>query len=248
MDVLQNTDLDFFDDLDDSLGLDLPELNDEDHGLWDGADDSEDFDERRYVKPLKVRDMHVNACTYDNAKKLAKDLDIYEKDFRYYFIVSGTFIFGDLIEALIVENKLKVKKLDIATLGMSEDNIDSLALLLNLGFVSELNLLVSDYYYSHYRSNMVKYMYERLDVDNKFQLSVCRTHMKLALLELECGRKIIMHGSANLRSSDNLEHINLEENDILFDFNLSIMDKIKDKYNTIKKSIGGKKLFNLIND
>lgn len=143
---------------------------------------------------------------------------------------------------------MKAKEITISTLSMSQENIDSFANLLNNGYIEKLNLIVSDFFYSHERKNLVKYMYDVLDIDNKFQLSVCRTHTKICLIETELngGRKYVFHGSANLRSSDNIEQIMLEENSELYDFNFEFHKKIIDNFATIKKSLRGGKLFNLI--
>lgn len=80
-------------------------------------------------------------------------------------------------------------------------------------------------------------MYEILDTANKFQLAVAGTHCKLTLIETHCGMKITIHGSANLRSSGNLEHICIEENEAMFDFNHEIHASIIEKYKTINKAI-----------
>ena len=120
---------------------------------------------------------------------------------------------------------------------MSQNNADSLNNLLEGGYVDELNLIVSDYFFSHERQGLIPYIYEVLDKEDKFQLAVAGTHCKLTMIETHCGLKITMHGSANLRSSGNIEHICIEENNALFDFNHEIQSAIIDKYKTIKKSV-----------
>lgn len=123
----------------------------------------------------------------------------------------------------------------VSLLSMSENNVDSLANLLNGGYVDSLDLIVSDYFFSHERRNLVPYMYQELDKDDKFQLAASSTHCKLCLIETHCGMKIVMHGSANLRSSSNIEHICIEENPALYDFNMEFQAAIIEKYKTIRK-------------
>ena len=48
----------------------------------------------------------------------------FEKDMSVYSIVSGNFIFGDLLESMIIEQGVKVKTLYISTLSLSENNVD----------------------------------------------------------------------------------------------------------------------------
>lgn len=174
---------------------------------------------------------------------MAKGIDLTE---RTFVIVNGTFIFGDFIEALIVEKDLKVKSMTISTLSMGENNVDSLALLLNNEYVDELNLIVSDYFFSHERWNLVKYIYQELDKNNKFQFAAAGSHCKICLFETYCGKFVVMHGSANLRSSSNIEQVMIEDNRELYDFNFDYQSRIIDKYKTIKKSVRYSKLWNEI--
>lgn len=225
---------DFMPDFD--LNLDLFSVND--------IEDNETED--RYCKPLKLKEHPEYYFKYENAVKLAKDIKIIEGD-RYFFIISGSFIFGDFIEALIVENNYHIKKMIVSTLSMSENNVDSFANLLDGGFIDSLDLIVSDYFFSHERHNLVKYIYKELDKDNKFQLSVAGTHTKICIFETYCGKKIVIHGSANLRSSANIEQFVLEESKGLYDFNIEYMTKIVDSYMTIKKPIRVGKLWKTIN-
>jgi hypothetical protein len=199
---------------------------------------------QRYCKPAMSRSKNVK---FKNAKELAKAIQIKQNE-RYFCIIDGSFIFGDFIEAFIYERAMKVKELTLSTLSMSQENIDSFYNLMNLGYIEKLNIIVSDFFYSHERHNLVKYMYDKLDVDDRFQLSVCRTHTKICMFETEMngGRKYVIHGSANLRSSDNIEQFMIEENKELYDFNFDFHKKIIDNFATVKKSLRGDKLFNLI--
>lgn len=199
---------------------------------------------QRYCKPAMSRSKNVK---YKNAKELAKEIQIKQNE-RYFCIIDGSFIFGDFIEAFIYERAMKVKELTLSTLSMSQENIDSFYNLMKNGYIEKLNIIVSDFFYSHERHNLVKYMYDKLDINDRFQLSVCRTHTKICIFETEMngGRKYVIHGSANLRSSDNIEQFMIEENSELYDFNFDFHKKIIDNFATVKKSLRGDKLFNLI--
>jgi len=216
--------------------------------LEDFSDIEIDIDldfETRYLKPPKSKEISDIQTKYDNALKLAKDIKKL-KDNRYFVVVNGSFIFGDFIEAFITENNLHVKKMTISTLSLSENNVDSLAILLNNDYVDELDLIVSDYFYSHERKNLVPYLYQELDKNNKFQLSAASTHCKLCIFETHCGHFVVIHGSANLRSSGNIEQFVIEENKELYDFNNEYQLLITEKFKTIDKSIRGKELWNII--
>ena len=200
------------------------------------------FEEQRYniAKPKIQKSKNVN---FKYAKEFAKEIVI-NKGSRYYSFIDGSFIFGDFIEAFLVEND-KCAKVTLSTLSLSQENVDSFANLLNNGYVSELNIIVSDYFFSHERNNLIKYMFEVLDFEDRFQLSVCRTHTKITLLEYD-DKKVVISGSANLRTSDNLEQICIEENEELYNFNMEVHQRIIDEFKTINKSIKTKRLWQVV--
>jgi hypothetical protein len=199
----------------------------------------------RYIKPIRHVETPGQFVLYQNAAAMAKEMEI-APGCRCYAIVDGLFIFGDFIEALIVEHGLKVKYMLVSTLGVNENNIDSLALLLDLGHVKQLDMILSGYFYSHERYNLVEYAYKELDKNNRFQMAICDSHCKIVLIETECGMKLVVHGSANFRSSDNLEQFHLEENPQLYDFNFEYQQRILSKYQTIRKALRRKKLWNAV--
>ena len=59
-------------------------------------------------------------------------------------------------------------------------------------------------------------------------------------------KKWVIHGSANLRSSGNIEQFMIEENEDLYDFNIEYQRRIIDTYATIKKEVGGVKLWQAV--
>ena len=195
----------------------------------------------RYMKPKYSPEIPEHKLKYKNAEDLAKDIKM-EPDMRYYIVVDGTFIFGDFLEAVLVLNNIRVKSMTIATLSLSQNNIDSLANLIEGGFIEKLNIIISDFYYSHERNGLIPYIYDKLDKDDKFQMAVCSSHMKVNIFETASGNKVVMHGSANMRSSSNLEQLIIEENKSLYDFNNDLFSKIINKYHTINKSLRSKNL------
>lgn len=235
-----------------NMDFDLPDIGNVDFGGIDVDIDLSQFDlvggydeETRYIKP-RFQSLKSSQIMYDNAVKLAKDLRLGANQ-RADVIVSGAFIFGDFIEAYVKEYNIKCLKMTISTLSLSQDNIDSLAMLLDLNYVDELNLVVSAYFYSHERWNLIPYIYEKLDKGNKFQLAVAGIHTKTCQFETLGGKKIVMHGSANLRSSGNIEQFTIEDNPQLYDFYDEIYSNILDRYATIKKQIRGEELWKVMN-
>lgn len=206
----------------------------------------------RYIKAKVSKELSGNKIKYSNALKLAKDIKL-DKGIRYNCIVAGNFIFGDFIEAFIVENNAKCKSLTISTLSLDQNNVDSLANLVNGQFVDELNLILSDYFYAHERKSLIPYIYDKLDIENKFQLASAGSHTKIAMFETLGNKKIVIHGSSNLRSSSNIEQFVIEENTSLYDFWMEYHMNIIQEYKTINKdikrnkSLRGQKLWDIIN-
>lgn len=206
----------------------------------------------RYIKPPRNVELTESYLKYSNAQELAKQIQL-GKNERAFVLINGTFYFGDFIEALIVERNFHVKKMTISTLSLNQNNVDSLDNLLTGGYVDELNLIVSDYFYAHERQALIPYIYERLDKDNKFQLAAAGTHCKLCIFETHSGGFVVIHGSANLRTSSNIEQFVIEENEQLYRFNDDYQQMILDHYKTINKdkpvkgrqSIRGEQLWRL---
>jgi hypothetical protein len=212
--------------------IEIPEF---DPAVFDLLNDDEATpEETRYTKPKVYNAEKQSFACYENAEKLARELTV-NKGERADIFVSGNFIFGDFIEAYIVQRNAKCLKMTVTTLSLSQENVDSLHNLLAGGFVDELNLIVSAYFFAHERHSLIPYIYKKLDFDNKFQLAVASIHTKTAQFETLGGRKIIIHGSANLRSSGNIEQFTIEENGELYDFYDEHFGKIIERYATINK-------------
>lgn len=199
----------------------------------------------RYFAPKKSKEIHEKFLKYRNAEQLANDINFNENN-RFFVIIDGSFFFGDFIEAFIVRHNIHVKKMTISTLSMNKNNVDSLANLINGNYIDELNLILSDYFYSHEKHDLIPYIYETLDIDNKFQLSFAGTHCKICIFETVNKRKFVFHGSANLRSSSNIEQIMLEESEELYNFMDEIQSNILEEYKTINKSLRGNKLWQTV--
>ena len=68
------------------------------------------------------------------------------------------------------------------------------------------------------------------------------------MIETHKGGFVVIHGSANLRSSNCVEQFVVEENEELYKFNEDFHSKIIDKYKTIDKSVRNATMKKLINN
>jgi hypothetical protein len=122
---------------------------------------------------------------------------------------------------------------------MSQDNVDSLHNLIKGGYLKSLNLIVSHYYFANERNadGLMPYLYEKLDADDVLQVAVASVHTKIAMIRTACGKKITIHGSANLRTSSNIEQIVIEHSPGLFDFAADVHHNIIERHKTINKPV-----------
>lgn len=199
-------------------------------------------------KPIRTRHMQPKIIKpepviFAHAAELAKATPLKPK-MCFYALVSGNFIFGDYLEALVMRG-LVIDEMHIATLSLSENNVDSLKNIMLSGRCRKLNLIVSHYFYSHERNNLIPYIYRELDQGNAFQLAVAGSHCKIALIKTAGGHHLTIHGSANLRSSSNIEQIMINEDQRLYDFNRRFLDAVLKNHKTIdkRKAMRGEQLW-----
>ena len=201
--------------------------------------------DHRYINPRPRKQIPERMLKFDNAIKLAKVIEMGTSS-RSHALLAGNFIMGDFIEALFVSKNMHTKNLSVSTLSMSENNVDSFRNLIDGGYIDNLDLIVSGYFFSHERNALIPYMLEELDQDDRFQMAVSGTHTKICIFETDGGKKFVIHGSANLRSSDNIEQITIEETPELYDFYKDFHDTVIKDYNIINKDKTGKQLWQAI--
>lgn len=193
-------------------------------------------DENRYTIPSLPRRSEKTFVLYDNALRLAREIKM-SQGMRSDVFVSGNFIFGDYIEAFMTVNNCHTDEMTISTLSMSQDNVDSLRTLMEKGYIDNLNLILSAYFYANERNSLIPYIYQELDFDDRLQLAICGSHTKTVHFKTMGGKYICIHGSANLRSSANIEQFTIEDNKELFDFYDERFRNILEKYATIRKPL-----------
>lgn len=191
--------------------------------------------ETRILKPIAIKELKEKYVNYEYAKDLAKVVSLMPNE-RIYAIVNGTFVFGDFIEALLVEKQIIVDEMTISTLSLNANNIDSLYNLMESGYIKKLNLILSIYFYGHERHGLIEYLYDKLDIDNRLQVAITAVHTKIIIFKTGI-HNIVIHGSANLRSSANVEQIMIENNKELYDFNDILFTQVLNKFKTINHQI-----------
>ena len=192
----------------------------------------------RYRMP-RVYDSIGKPLMYDRARDLARDI-VLEPGAREFVFVSGNFIFGEILEALTVgEGKMYPKRVSVQTLSMSAENIDSLRNVVDAcPMMESLRIVLSDYFFSHERGKdgLVPYLCDSLDVDGiDFDLAFASLHTKIISVETLGGNFVVMDGSANLRSSRNIEQFRIECDEGLYRFIEKFTDGVFRAYSVVNK-------------
>ena len=209
-----------------SLDLNLDALGD-----WGG---DEEKAEKEFIRAAKL---NLSPVTWDNAEAAADAVD-YDKD--YFALLSGRFIFGDFIEALVYKKELLPHRVYITTLGMSRENIDSIVNIVGYLGCEHLNLIVSNYFVAMERAKLVPYMISQF-TGQHINVAALASRCKICLIESDKGNLIIM-GSANLSSSNNVEQIMMFHDDKLFRKIKTLLNGIMKKF-CILRGYSGKTIF-----
>ena len=192
----------------------------------------------RYRMP-RVYDSIGAPLMYDRARDLARAVEL-APGAREFAFVSGNFIFGDIVEALTVgEGKLYPKRMSIQTLSMSAENIDSLRNVMDAcPMMESLRIVLSDYFFAHERGKdgLVPYLCDKLDTGEvDFDLAFASLHTKIISIETLGGNFVVMDGSANLRSSRNIEQFRIECDEGLYRFVEDFTDCVFCAYSVVNK-------------
>ena len=200
-----------------------------------GAAQLESEEEREFIRSAVLNRKPV---MYERAVDMVNGIDITQD---YFCLVSGGFIFGDFIEALCYVRDLRPKSVYLTTLGMSMDNADSIVNLVDYLGCEHVNLIVSNYFVAKERHNLVPYLIQEF-TGKPITVAVLASHCKICLIECEAGN-IIIAGSANLSSSNNVEQFEIIHDDTLFSWLKAMLDSIINDF-TVIDGAAEKTIFN----
>jgi hypothetical protein len=185
------------------------------------------------IKPKVEKKQITHKVAFENALTFVRQISL-EPNERTFAWVNGSFIFGDMIEALWSERNVNIKELYICSLSISQENIDSLKTLLEHSNIQRMVIILSGYFYSMERNDLVPYLYNELGKDDRVSVCFGAYHCKMFCIETHKGNTITVHGSANMRSSNSIEQVMIEQDRDLYEYNRRIMTAIAAKFDTIK--------------
>lgn len=219
--------------------------------------ESDGLSTSRYVRP-RVYDNVLAEVTYEHACDLVDALEL-RPGYREFAFISGNFVFGDVLEAMVDRGKVAPRRMTVQTLSMSEENVDSLRNVVDLmgGRLERLRIVLSVYFWGHEHrpGHLVPYLYKALDVPGlDLDVAFASIHTKIVTVETLAGHRLVMDGSANLRSSRNVEQMRIEVDDGLYDFVEGFADRVFAAYSTINrnqpypKPVRGGRLWGAVSD
>jgi len=135
-------------------------------------------------------------------------------------IVRGDFVLAEIIPVIL--KKKTAETIAIATLGMSEKNAEMLAGLHARGQVQNLQIVVSHYFASVDATSTFAKVCQIL---GPHAPAVTRNHAKVIII-IQPPNFYTVAGSANLRSSDNIEQFAIWNDPEVADFHLNWMKEL----------------------
>lgn len=168
-------------------------------------------------------------AAFENAEYMADTID-YSKD--YFAFVPGNFVFGDFLEALIFKKQLCPSEVYITTLGMSQDNIDSIVNLVDYLHCKKVNLIVSHYFAGVERHKLMPYMRQEF-AGKPIDVAVLQSHCKITLIFSHKGN-VMIDGSANLSSSNNVEQFNISHDETKIAYTKRRLDNIMQQFTVFR--------------
>lgn len=186
--------------------------------------------EDRISKPVKLRDIPAHCIMPKNAVALVERGVVPPPDCLLSVVVKGSFEFGDLIGAL-VRKYGGASEVILNSLSIGEQNVDTLADLMRDGLIPAVTIILSDYFYAQHRNTVYRYLHETLPLE-KTTVAVSGIHTKICLLRLADGTPLTIQGSANLRSSQNVEQFAAVNSESEYAFHREWMLNLCERFKT----------------
>jgi len=158
----------------------------------------------------------------ENARVLLEHLPEHPDD-RTHAVLRGDFVLCDAIPAILAARG-RCPHLHVATLGLSAGNADQLARLVARGMIGQITLVVSHYFATVDKATTFREVAARLE--GVAEVKVTRNHCKVICLPTERGDHLVIEGSANLRSSDNIEQIVMTNDPETLAFHVGWMNQL----------------------
>jgi hypothetical protein len=140
-------------------------------------------------------------------------------------LMTGDWHGWDIVSAVLhLTQPATIVSLKIATLGFNRTQARHLADLIDAGAIASMVMVVSEIFSS--ASNGEYHALSDLLSERGQTLATTRNHAKILCFELNDGRKLVAHGSLNLRRCNAYEQVVLAADADLHDFFASYIDEV----------------------
>jgi hypothetical protein len=174
-------------------------------------------------RPLSVKDVARRTAMLKEAAGVLPHLP--EPGEALHAIMTGTYDLTVLLTLLIEQSPTPCDHLRIATLSLKPRNLYELYRLIDKGKVVMLSLLVSDFFQAHHKELCTTLIGELAARSPAHRFAAARSHAKVICMDFGPGGKLVLEGSANLRTNSNREQFALLNHDVLHDWHAAWIDE-----------------------
>lgn len=166
----------------------------------------------------------AHALQASRARDLLRDLPAAGES--VHGVQRGNFNFWDIVPAVLELQGEPAKRLTIATLGFSRENLDALLELLDSGAVAAASLVASVFHQAHNQADCAFARAELAARGSAFKAT--RSHAKVICLDFQKDA-YTLEGSANLRSCRMVEQFCISNDRELLDFHCGWIGELADE-------------------
>jgi hypothetical protein len=138
---------------------------------------------------------------------------------------TGRYDLMHLIVVIVEMRPVPVNRMRLATLSYNGRNLAEMLRLLDSGKVTQLSLLCSTYFARHGDRDLYEETLQELRRRGQ-QVAAPRSHAKVVTMEFADGEKLVLEGSANLRTNSNWEPFCLIHDAGLHDWHSAWFDEL----------------------
>jgi hypothetical protein len=138
-------------------------------------------------------------------------------------IMTGRYDLTDLIDVILTKRGA-VRHLRVATLSFNKHNVQLLQTWVAAGAVHTLTVLCSSFFREH-NPAIFEALRSAIEAGPTHHLAAARNHCKVVCFDFIAGGKLVMEGSANLRTNSNREQFCLVADPALHDWHAAWIDE-----------------------
>jgi len=196
------------------------------------------FEEPLVSKPRRVAEVPAGRIKAANAEALVRSLAMPPQGGYVEVLTGCSFVFGDVLRFLALRMGGGCE-VTLSTLCWSADNAGMFAACFDEGSITRLDLLGSIYFYGNERGTTFRVTHEILAPQIRagtVRIAIAAVHTKVACIGNDRFR-LVLRGSANLRSSSNVEEFMLLRDEDSYQFHRGWMRDVMAAYEVTRKPV-----------